>query len=735
MLVHPSVRNCHPSSPGKPLLPGQLTCLITVILPWWLNPVSGFPNLAYPENLSCQDGSLAAMNHPGKRGFSAATVEFREEKNYCTHWFSPRGVMMLDVDEWNSTETKRSLTLLSDHRKRTRTATPSSACSRSPPPPSQDLEYQPARQDRPYGRQREKPSRENKRKPIAGTLHPTPPSSPDTKLRSAALAARPWLHLWVGPNGNKRQRGCIERELLIVSANVRGFYTNFSNAVVLLVSEDPDFLTAFAHWLLKSRPLVWKTRLLVLTRIQLTQVQPLHQALSHTNSMLVTPTPTKLGIRVRVDTVVPYSKPLDKQSLAAWTYNKGLRFTSHLHLFPDKFQNAKAQIQQKLAMNISKAKARLFGPVHNMDRIESLIDMEENEEYGGVRWENPEQGESEVNANQAMIDTMKFMVAKLENMSMRIDGLEDSLSRAVPPEGGGTPAVLSNSQLQVQTSLPSHSMPLAPVMTSTPAKSTSEVRVKPSDIKILELDELQRLNSAARLQMFFESVERCASNSDARLEVAKSRVDGDLAVMIHTAQRQGEVKVWEDCKTYLTKEFGVDLNFDQAWRQSAQPEAEQIRTRNDRYASFLVQVDKSVEERVLDQDEWEEGLIVRPFRGFLRRNTHDPAVINTTRGSTGAYGMAAAAQRAVPLTLGDADAATGEERRDSSDDVISGERYGKDAERMRSARAEFNFALRQCRRNEEVLRAEAMSRNLASEDSRALWRCVSGSGGVRRGEA
>ncbi len=68
-----------------------------------------------------------------------------------------------------------------------------------------------------------------------------------------------------------------------------------------------------------------------------------------------------------------------------------------------------------------------------------------------------------------------------------------------------------------------------------------------------------------------------------------------------------------------------------------QPEAEQIRTRNDRYASFLVQVDKSVEERVLDQDEWKEGLIVRPFRGFLRRNTHDPAVIITTGGSTGVW--------------------------------------------------------------------------------------------------
>ncbi|KAK8388129.1 hypothetical protein O3P69_020191 [Scylla paramamosain] len=39
----------------------------------------------------------------------------------------------------------------------------------------------------------------------------------------------------------------------------------------------------------------------------------------------------------------------------------------------------------------------------------SLIDMEENEEYGGVRWENPEQGESEVNANQLL--TKKYQLS------------------------------------------------------------------------------------------------------------------------------------------------------------------------------------------------------------------------------------------------------------------------------------------------------------------------------------
>ena len=46
---------------------------------------------------------------------------------------------------------------------------------------------------------------------------------------------------------------------------------------------------------------------------------------------------------------------------------------------------------------------------------------------------------------------------------------------------------------------------------------------------------------------------------------------------------------------------------------------DRIQTRSDKYASFLVQVEKAVEKFVLDPDEWEEGLIIRPFRGYLRR--------------------------------------------------------------------------------------------------------------------
>ena len=200
----------------------------------------------------------------------------------------------------------------------------------------------------------------------------------------------------------------------------------------------------------------------------------------------------------------------------------------------------------------------------------SLIDLvdSEDEAYGGVHGSESEQDEQEVNGNQVVINTMRYVVAKIDNMSTRLDGLENSVVKLDHKTVRGTfPAVPPVSQLQSQTPVTSHSVTQAPIITSTPVKATSDVRIKPSDIKILELEALQRLDSAARLQMFFESVERCAGTSSARLEVAKSRVDGDLAVMIHTAQRQGEIVVWDDCKVYLTREFGVDMNFDQAWRQ------------------------------------------------------------------------------------------------------------------------------------------------------------------------
>lgn len=191
-----------------------------------------------------------------------------------------------------------------------------------------------------------------------------------------------------------------------------------------------------------------------------------------------------------------------------------------------------------------------------MDREEKLIVLEEEVKYSEYQY-----GEMEHQAvnNQVLIDTRRDLVGRVQSVSFRLDEIE----KLTNPD-----TVLLGSSPGGKDSVPGCSTILAPNVTSTPAKRPSGVLVKPRDIKILELEALQGLDSAAMLQMFFEQVEHCTDDSEARLEVAKSRVDNEMAVMIHTAQKQGEIKKWDELKQYLTQEFGVELNFDQAWKQN-----------------------------------------------------------------------------------------------------------------------------------------------------------------------
>ena len=71
------------------------------------------------------------------------------------------------------------------------------------------------------------------------------------------------------------------------------------------------------------------------------------------------------------------------------------------------------------------------------------------------------------------------------------------------------------------------------------------------------------------------------------------------------------------CQTYITvdqiREYVQEI-------AGVESDVERIQSRSQNYASFLITVDKSVEDKVLDPDEWQEGLVVRPFRGFLRHH-------------------------------------------------------------------------------------------------------------------
>ncbi|XP_069188814.1 probable glutamate receptor [Procambarus clarkii] len=107
---------------------------------------------------------------------------------------------------------------------------------------------------------------------------------------------------------------------------------------VVVVSDDLAFLAAFAQWSLKGRLLVWSTRLLVVTRLPLPELQDLHRLLSSRNAMVVLVDYTRTILKCSMYIQLPYT-PRDSRPVwvASWTPQLGLAVSSTLQLFPEKF--------------------------------------------------------------------------------------------------------------------------------------------------------------------------------------------------------------------------------------------------------------------------------------------------------------------------------------------------------------------------------------------------------------
>ena len=50
-------------------------------------------------------------------------------------------------------------------------------------------------------------------------------------------------------------------------------------------------------------------------------------------------------------------------------------------------------------------------------------------------------------------------------------------------------------------------------------------------------------------------------------------------------------------------------------------EVEKLNSKFPSYSSFVISCSKNHENKLLDPDEWEEGLLVRPFYGKIVKNT------------------------------------------------------------------------------------------------------------------
>ncbi|XP_069945066.1 uncharacterized protein [Cherax quadricarinatus] len=131
---------------------------------------------------------------------------------------------------------------------------------------------------------------------------------------------------------NFKQR---DEHLSLLVGNVKMLRKLSSYITIVVISDEATFLAAFVKWSVKGRLMVWSTRLLILTHSRLMELQDLHTTLSNLNSMLVIINNDTTNIKCSVYVQLPYSP--QESHVASWTPRRGLLFTSHLPLFPEKF--------------------------------------------------------------------------------------------------------------------------------------------------------------------------------------------------------------------------------------------------------------------------------------------------------------------------------------------------------------------------------------------------------------
>ncbi|XP_069957612.1 glutamate receptor ionotropic, delta-2-like [Cherax quadricarinatus] len=150
---------------------------------------------------------------------------------------------------------------------------------------------------------------------------------------------------------------------------------------VMVVSDDPVFLAAFTEWSLKGRLFVWSTRLVVVTRLTLPQLQGFNKMFSMTNSVILVAEEVSKSFRCAMYVHMPYScqGPL---KVASWTPHRGLVLTSKIPLFPGKFSKlyngprlivAAEEFEPHIALvkdpDISSSNSLFTGPMVNLLEI------------------------------------------------------------------------------------------------------------------------------------------------------------------------------------------------------------------------------------------------------------------------------------------------------------------------------------------------------------------------------
>ena len=143
---------------------------------------------------------------------------------------------------------------------------------------------------------------------------------------------------------------------------------------------------------------------------------------------------------------------------------------------------------------------------------------------------------------------------------------------------------------------------------SPPSISTPRVMVKPRDVPILTLAQLEGLEAAGTLGIFFDLIEQVSDQDEERVRIAKTRVSPELTLLIQNQQRQGKVNTWEQVKECLQAGFAQDLNFDRAWQEIDNQNFEWAENPqsfvNNLICKYAVQETKFLNEKIPNRDQF-----------------------------------------------------------------------------------------------------------------------------------
>ncbi|XP_063884898.1 glutamate receptor-like [Scylla paramamosain] len=116
---------------------------------------------------------------------------------------------------------------------------------------------------------------------------------------------------------------------------VRQMRVRSLSVTMVVVSQNPAFLGAFAELSLTGRLQMWSTRVIIHTSLPLSMLTGLHKLLSTRNCMLLLVNElSHANIYVQLPYTTEDSLPM---KVATWNPRKGLVLASHLTLFPEKY--------------------------------------------------------------------------------------------------------------------------------------------------------------------------------------------------------------------------------------------------------------------------------------------------------------------------------------------------------------------------------------------------------------